>query len=1071
MDALVFPSEEALIAALRFKLVPEEVQQKAASYGLRKNGAVEVVPVSKLSSAQLKVLKSSGVEVAPVSGPLVSRARWLEIPQLQQVEIDSAPEVLFGLRTQRHLLEFCGELLRLGCQAQEIQMVSSDDSPFEALLKVQHPPWYAVARALENDSGLTAFRALAQARDSIFVQLGFRHQCEAQVQATPQTLQLIHGAGHWSTLAQKAWTPLGELLQPEDLLPVQKTEGRQPPLFRVPLRLQRARTEPARMYLVEAGLIEVERLVNSMPEAQLADILFAVVGECVVLRPRPGRESAADAWPGAAYSRVSEIPNLFAPQGWALEPPIRRERLKKWLAGNSDEVVWLQQTETGLARFALDESAFRSLSEWVDYVVDASAPVLTAWMRSATFDFEGFVATDEFIATPATTAQVEENEHHNRKSQPAPSRRTENKSSSKESSAEPQTAPFAVPQVRGRGDEESLIAREELAFSNLNAPADSSERRLGWLRLAEMYAQVKRPHDSGMAFAHALWIADEPHSKTLAIRWNEVGQFRPEQLGDAKFLTAERGRAAVAAVTAASLGHDAQAVAKPAEWIRYFDAVGQELDVRSLWLARFALAKISGGDKLALARARDKILTRLTNGLNLERDVPRLMRTTGPGSQVGASDRVERVAAQLESVLKAMDETPRKRTAVEAPQALTRPYLQLVFAWGFARLGRVERSRQLREVAIASLDAKEPVHQFLGRAYSARIQQALDGASPMTALGPDLQLMLQSLDASLRYKVDRLRQFSTILEPQERMDPINSFLRNLQVRGEELSALKSMGEPDVLRQAIEARMSTAANHNLAEEERVRLMDGLIDFLPQLPESQAVPLLQQFLQLCTGLTPAHRALVLEDCLKVAGHFGRAPLVKQIVKSLLLVMSELGAEGVAEIGVMLTSGVRSLRRVGLREEAEELLAKANGILKGDDVKTLQAKLGLASGFAYLGALGQAQPIIDEVIARLSRESGLIVSDRMRLNRACALALSHAPTEIALAGLLRMLAQLPFATDSFNTNSHFCLALVDLADALVMGHVGEDLTLSDATRRFLDEDEFAVRKRIHRDVGALT
>jgi hypothetical protein len=167
-------------------------------------------------------------------------------------------------------------------------------------------------------------------------------------------------------------------------------------------------------------------------------------------------------------------------------------------------------------------------------------------------------------------------------------------------------------------------------------------------------------------------------------------------------------------------------------------------------------------------------------------------------------------------------------------------------------------------------------------------------------------------------------------------------------------------------------------------------------------------------------------------------------------------------------MLVAGVRSLRRVGLRDEAGELLARASTVLKGEDTKTLQARLALASGFAYLGATPQAEPIINEVQQRLARESGLIIADRLRLTRAVAQALSHSSTEVALPGLLRIAQQLPWMTDSYNTNSHFCLSLVDFADALVLGHVGDDLTLNETTRRFLDEDEYLVRRRVHRDVG---
>ena len=220
------------------------------------------------------------------------------------------------------------------------------------------------------------------------------------------------------------------------------------------------------------------------------------------------------------------------------------------------------------------------------------------------------------------------------------------------------------------------------------------------------------------------------------------------------------------------------------------------------------------------------------------------------------------------------------------------------------------------------------------------------------------------------------------------------------------------------------------------------------------------------------------VVLEDALKVAGHFGRIALVKQLVHSLGGLLSELGAQEVVQVGAALAAGVRTLRRVGLRDEAAELLQRASRVLRGEDADTLLGRLSLAAGFAYLGAMRQAQPIFDEALSRLSKETDPI-KQRMALTRAATHALGHAPTEIALPGLLRLSAQLPWITDMFSTNSHsldgnkthrpgFCLSLIEFSDALVLGHVGDDLTLNEVTRRFLEEDETLVRRRVHKDAG---
>src|SRR5439155_485801 len=62
------------------------------------------------------------------------------------------------------------------------------------------------------------------------------------------------------------------------------------------------------------------------------------------------------------------------------------------------------------------------------------------------------------------------------------------------------------------------------------------------------------------------------------------------------------------------------------------------LPVRAAWLAHVALARLSGGDVIGLARARDRLLERLyQHGLSLDLDVPAFLRFAGQGSGDWAS--------------------------------------------------------------------------------------------------------------------------------------------------------------------------------------------------------------------------------------------------------------------------------------------------------------------------------------------------------------------------------------------------------------------------------------------------
>lgn len=1076
MDSLIFPSADALHIALVSGLVPPEVQRAEVKFSQLEDGSVEIQPSVALPAAKKKALKESGVLERTSSSGLARVSCWAAALSARRTdEPASTPaRVLFTVPSSDAMLALCGELLRLGCDRQEFRIVRGAEG-IVSLIRVSQPPWFVLSRALDRLDGLRAWVPTPPGQDSVWTELGFAHPLVPTLELPSAGMLLVPGVGDWQLVADGEWIDVDQLVEPARLPGLTPLPGDQaPPRLPVTLKLARAaRPEQPSLWIVKNGLGAVEALVRATPEAALDGLLFAVSNATVALRTRPGRESGAGALPGDPYSRLFELPNLFAPLGLTIEPPLRRDRLRTWLASDPELISWLEPTGAGgFARLTLPESAFRPLSEWVDYVIEGGEQTLEPWIRAATFDFEAFVATEDAVPGPRRSAE-EIGDQAQAAGRPRRLRNEAKPATPRTLRTEPEPARAAPtagqPQGQGAPSElEAALAREELSFLELEAPADSPERRAGWVRLAELYSRLNRHREGGLCWAHAIWEADTDEALSLSRRWAEITGTQLAGLLALTNPTSEQTQAFVAHLTQVALAHDPAWIGRLPALAAWFDKFDENLDVRTLWLGRVALSALSGGDALLLARARDRVLGRLTRGLSLERDVPRLLRVTGQANAGGGTERTGRVAHQLEAILKSFDDTSRKRSPVEAAVTLTRAYVGFEFAWGFARLGQADRSRALRDASLAALPRADPVHGFLTRAYSARIDQALEGLSPEAPLAAELTASLNPLEAFLRYKVDRLRQASTVLEPQERLDPIGSFWRSSEdPRGEELAALRGLRDTAELVKALEARALVAADKQLGPEERARLLDALLDFLPQLPESSALPLLNRFVTLAEPLPTRQRVVVLEDALKVAGHFGRITLVKQLVNSLGSLLAELGAEGVSEVGPALAVGVRSLRRVGLRDEASELLQRASGVLRGEDARTLSARLALAAGFAYLGAMAPAQPIFDEALNRLGKEKDG-VPERLRLTRAAARALGHAPTDIALPGLLRLAAQLPWLTDSFNTNSHFCLSLVDFADALVLGHVGDDLTLNEVTRRFLEEDEYLVRRRVHRDAG---
>ncbi len=780
MEAFVFPSVEALQVALTSGLVPEELQRAPAQYGVAPDGVVEVAPSIAPTVKAKKALKSAGVDSRDPSGPLTQASCWAEVlPPRRVGEPEGAlPQVLFTLGAGHTLLELCGELLRLGCDRQELRMLGPG-GPASALVRVVDPPWFVLSRALDHLDGLHAFVPTPTGQDRVWTEVGFTHPLDTSLDSPADTTLLVTGTGAWWRLPEGEWTDVDSLLVPAGLPVAQKQTARTDlPRVQVTLSLARAaRPEQPSLFVLEHGRGPVEALVRGTPEAQLENILFVVAGETVVLRARPGREANTGALPGEAFARVLDMPNLFAPVGLTVEPPLRRDRLRTWLAPDPDLVTWLSPTANGFARLSVLEASFRPLTDWVEYVIDGAAPTLSTWARSATFDFEPFVALEDAVAAPRTREE-EEDDKKSRTKRPRPAEPRAPSQPSRETrpgdDAPTRTAaPVVTIDLPGSPTEaEAMLAREEASFLELDAPADSPTRRTAWVRLAEMYARLQRPRDAGMAWAHAIWECPEAEAPQLARRWAETSGVRFEQLLTQSVPNVEQTRGGVAHLLTASLEPSSPVAGRVAEWVAFLDRYADDLDVRSYWLARYATSRLAGGDQLGLARARDRVLARLQSGLSLDRDVPRLLRVMGQSNAAGVgTDRAIRVANQLEALLKAFEDTPRKRSAVEAPPTLTRAYVNLEFAWGFARLASAERARALRDQALAALDRKDPVHHFLTRAYVARIDQALEGAAPDTPLPPEVNGLLNGLEPYMRYKVDRLRQFSLVLEPQERLDP------------------------------------------------------------------------------------------------------------------------------------------------------------------------------------------------------------------------------------------------------------------------------------------------------------
>jgi len=1118
---LIFPSEEALRLALTSELVPTEVQATPALAGRDEDGSVTVEPGQSLTRAQLGALSEAGVKVTRGrdDNGLDPVRCWPEIVSPVRVgegEIQTSM-VLFALPTTDRLLPLAGELLRLGCDRQDfcyLQQGNGDSGGIPAhperpagargtgigvLLRAVKPPYYTLARALDRPQGLRAFVPTPPGQERVWTEMGYHHSLATSVHAPAGGVLLI-AADRWHTLPAATWVSLYKLIDVE--LPSTSREHDRvsmPDAQRLQVTLQLRRlareTSPTLWVMDDAGVEQVDRLVQQLPQREISRLLFAVGGTrerpVVLLRAREGRgkppvleldESAQ------SHAPWLDINNLYLPADGILEPPLRRETLKNLLAPDPEQVTWLTPGD-GPTTFALEripDNAFAPLDEWVEYVVHSDAQELDPWIRAATFDFDAYESVGvEWSEGPAVeqrpAPRKEKKPERQRAPQPATSRAAE---PLQEYEAEVEQAPRPVEEVlpvlelsRGSKDEQAL-ADLERRFLDLDAPAEAPERGELWLEMARLNTGLSRQRDAGLCWTRALWEAEGQRERVVAQHWSvaEAMLQGDRSGGDARLLdrllaTAEPApqqvRAVASLLVRASLSEgtlDPERLYNMQVWL---DANDRGLDVRSLWLAHLSLSRMAGGDALQLTRTRDRILGRLFRGMSVEQDVPTFLRFCGGGPGADTTT-VGHLTAQLEDLLKRFGKTKRKRSAVEAPEKLTGAYVQLLFACGFARLGQSERARELRDAAGGELPRGEPIHDFLRQAYLRRVEHALEGLPAETPLPSELSGQLNQLERFVRYKVDRLRQASFVLEPHERLDPVLAFQQaKSDPRGEELAPMRGMTDPDQLSRAVAQVMTTAIAPDTAIKDRDRLFDGVMDFFPMLAESESVPHLRTLVDNVEPIQLARRCMLLEEALMLSGFFGRGDMVQELVERLKLLIGELGTEHVTEVASTLGQCLRSMRRVGLADEAGELLTAVASAVKGGGTPVMVARLQLAAGLADMGRIDQAQAMLQEGSKALKDKSLLLV-DRLELTRAMASAASHLPQAQALAELQRLGTQLPLISDSFNTNSHFCLSVIQFMESLILGYASEQLALGQLGRRWLDEDEYLVRRRIHRDLA---
>ncbi|HET9987076.1 MAG TPA: hypothetical protein VFQ65_01115 [Kofleriaceae bacterium] len=1069
--ALGFPDSDALLVAIKSGLVSKEVAAGSARVGWGANKLVVVEPDKAVPAAVLQKLRAAGVlDAAMPAGSRAVRC-WAEALAPIAVGVGTVPALtLFVTERVADLLDVAAELVRLGCD--RIDLAIAGD---HGVLRVVDPPTYTVVRALDRDRGLRVFAPDPAGQEATWTELGYHHPLAEHLRPDRGMMLLVTRDG-WRTIRDEGWMTLDaalELAVPERADKI--AQGVLPERRKVELRLSAGRRDVTSMWVIrDDAVAKVDKLLEYLPEEVVGRLMFAVsdaTPPVVILRARTGRQAAPDLSIAAEeYAPLGGMADVYAPTGAIVEPPLRRERLRSILAIEPREVMWLARVGGNKFRVErINDDAFMPLGEWADYVLHTSAPALTPWLRSTVYDFAPFVSTGlEWASERPRDQDVDLEAKRKRRDRGKPPavviedeapiaqpRPVTPKPAAKVTPSSTPTQQVAI---------DAELAGLEAEFIALDAPGDAPERIALLDRLGHTYARLDRKRDAGLCFARAVWESPPAEAQARLDTWiaADLKSLQPAKVLD-RALALEIPSGDDVRTVAALTARVVPAVAKdPHRVTRWLDDHDGELDARTLWLSRLGLARLANGDPLLLAHARDRILARLAGGLPVERELPAFLRLAGRSGALGNASG-EHLTTALEELAARIDKTKRKRTPLEAPPHLTGAYVNFLLAYGFARIGGAERARGLVADARKALEptANDAVHAYLIAAYGARVDQAIAGIASETPLSDELGTQLTNLDRVARYKVDRLREASRILEPLDRPDAIGAWIKKEKdSRGPEFAALREITDPVKRAKAVDKLVDTAAAN---DTERERLIDGVFDVLLELPESGAVPILGRTWPLISRVAESRRAVLYAEALVVAGHFGRTELVPAIMDSLAAAIRLVQG---ADLERVLQHSLRALRRIGLRAEVAELLAEAEHALPSNRIEALRGRLALAAGLAFLGETARALPIYEQ--ARAALTESMVLPVRLDLTRALALAYAQAPLQHALGGLADLANQLRDITDSYGTNSHYCLSVLNFVESLVLGITSDDLALGEAGRRFVEDDEHLIRRRLHRDLG---
>jgi hypothetical protein len=441
-----------------------------------------------------------------------------------------------------------------------------------------------------------------------------------------------------------------------------------------------------------------------------------------------------------------------------------------------------------------------------------------------------------------------------------------------------------------------------------------------------------------------------------------------------------------------------------------------------------------------------------------------------------------------------------------------RPLVDLLFAFALARLGEETNAKKMVEDARKEMEGPIPaggspqaeqaiiaaiVRNFLFKAFKFRVDQVLAGKLEDIAkkglAGP-----VNNPWKLAKYAVDRMRDQSRIMEPQEKPDPYADWTKHGDAMKKELAELHAIRDPNKLADRIRKLYKDGVPGKQLKEVQFYVLHEGLPLAARVNEAFTVELLAHVPAALTGGTgaatespdlPKKQGELLERALYLAGHFNREDIVKKLVDDFTtLVHTKPEETRYKLINVVARQCIRNLKKLGLTNEIDRFLTKLHSeVLRGASTAELRKKhaakpeswaavlqtlLNLAGGWLYLGLGERANPILEEARNELLNANALALQpkDYTELTRAYVTALGqghNSDTCLARMGELFRKMSPAKITNTWTTAQYYSRFHLNLVEDVILAIVSDDSALGSSGRKWLDDDEYLVRRRIHADM----